>query len=338
MTAEKDQAAWLPQAPPPRPARRDAAIQTALRKFEGVEDVAPSVREGPRRSWASTHRPQVAVLVSAMLLVVAGVPAALIGLRNAPPPPTPVVRERAVPVAERPAPPPPPAAKPPMTPLPPTTPRPLSAPPVSKYRGEDLGVVATNEPARQAPKPVTVDQMLPAVPTVAVAPPAPPPPPPPPLPQPAPQAVAQADQVSGEAKAENVVVTASRAPSAALAAPGAMKSMAVDDQGYPKFLSRLQAAVKVNDRRAIIGLMEFPLRVNAASGTRLYRDSASVQRDFDRIFTPKVRNAILRQRGDRLFVRDQGAMVGDGELWFSETCVNAACSPAGPVRIIAVNP
>jgi hypothetical protein len=50
-----------------------------------------------------------------------------------------------------------------------------------------------------------------------------------------------------------------------------------------------------------------------------------------------VRRAILDQRADQLFVRDQGAMVGNGEVWFSDTCPNAACSPAGPVRIIAVN-
>jgi hypothetical protein len=56
------------------------------------------------------------------------------------------------------------------------------------------------------------------------------------------------------------------------------------------------------------------------------------------VFTPKVKRAVLAQRPDRLFVRDLGAMVGDGELWFRETCPNAACSPPGPVRIVAVNP
>jgi len=78
--------------------------------------------------------------------------------------------------------------------------------------------------------------------------------------------------------------------------------------------------------------------VNGAGGTRIYRDSESVERDFERIFNSRVRSAILKQRADQLFVRDQGAMVGSGELWFSKTCKNSACSPPGPVRIIAVNP
>ncbi len=86
MAMEKDQSGWLPEPPPPRPARREAAIEAALRKFDGAEDAAPSASDGPHRSWASTHRPQTAMLLSAMLLVVVGIPAALIGLRNAPAP------------------------------------------------------------------------------------------------------------------------------------------------------------------------------------------------------------------------------------------------------------
>jgi hypothetical protein len=110
------------------------------------------------------------------------------------------------------------------------------------------------------------------------------------------------------------------------------------EQPNAAFLSRLQAAVRRNDRDALIALVAFPLRVNFAGGARTYRDAASLGRDFDRVFTPKVKRAVLAQRPDRLFVRDLGAMVGDGELWFRETCPNAACSPPGPVRIVAVNP
>src|SRR5947208_14646411 len=86
MAVEKDQSAWLPEPPPPRPARRDAAIDAALRRFDGIEEPAPGARER-RPSWARAHRPQMAVMVSALLLMIVGIPAALIGLRNAPSPP-----------------------------------------------------------------------------------------------------------------------------------------------------------------------------------------------------------------------------------------------------------
>ena len=38
MAVDSDQTDWLPKPPPPRPARRDAAIETALRKFDGVDE------------------------------------------------------------------------------------------------------------------------------------------------------------------------------------------------------------------------------------------------------------------------------------------------------------
>ena len=138
--------------------------------------------------------------------------------------------------------------------------------------------------------------------------------------------------------ADSVAVTGSRIANSKLAAPNAFESKAVGGQDYPAFLSRLQAAVRANNRRSIMAMIDFPLRVNFAGGARQYRDAQSVERDFDRIFTPKVRRAVLSQRADRLFVRDQGAMVGDGELWFRETCRNSSCSALGPVRIVAVNP
>jgi hypothetical protein len=100
----------------------------------------------------------------------------------------------------------------------------------------------------------------------------------------------------------------------------------------------MQAAVRSNNPRALTKLIGFPLRVNFAGGTRSYPDRRSVERDFSQVFTPQVRQAILSQRSDEIFVRDQGAMIGSGEVWFSQTCSNAACSPAGPVRITAVNP
>ena len=117
-----------------------------------------------------------------------------------------------------------------------------------------------------------------------------------------------------------------------------MRSAAGVEPAYQAFLSRLQRAVRRDDRQAIIALIGFPLRVNMERGAKSYPDARSVERDFDRIFTPRVRRAILGQRANRLFVRDQGAMIGNGEVWFDFSCPNAVCSPAGPVAIKAVNP
>ena len=139
MAVEKDQSAWLPEPAPPRPARREAAIQATLRKFDGTEDVVPAEREGPRRPWASVGRPQVAVMASAMLLLVVGIPAALIGLRDAPAPQASRSRPHVIIVPESQRFEPTQAKPAPTAQLPPSTPRPLSAPPLRKYDGPDFG-------------------------------------------------------------------------------------------------------------------------------------------------------------------------------------------------------
>jgi hypothetical protein len=329
MAGEEDQSTWLPKPPPPRPARRDAAIDAALRKFDGEKEAPEPVRERrERRSW--TRRPQFAVAVSAMLLLIIGIPAALVGIRNAP-----HSVERSSPPAVQYAPAAPPAAarlpapvattdvaqtpaSPPVAPAKPASPSSNSAEAKVSAPTETLAAEPPMVAAPPAPAPV-----------VAAAPPPPPPPPPPPSP---PAAVA-----SEQGMADNVVVTGSRMRKPALEAPSAARSMS-SGQKYANFLSRLQSAVRTGNHSEVIALIDFPLRVNAPGGARIYRDPASVERDFDQIFTARVKRAIVRQRADRLFVRDQGAMIGDGEVWFDQTCPNAACSPPGPVFIRAVNP
>jgi hypothetical protein len=331
---DKDQPAWLPEPPPPRPARRDAAIEAALRRFDGEDSATADPERGP--SWASTHRPQLAMLVSAMLLVVIGVPAVLIGLRGPPStsggaPPATATYDRACTgndCARQPQAQPELASREEIAPLPAA--RTDETPSLDKDRSTKVQV-ASNEPAAEAaPSPAAAPSTS-AAPVVAAAPPPPP-------------AKVAAGRTADEALAQDVVTTGARirnpAPIAeqGFAAKGAGQIAGGDAMGYAVFLSRLQAAVRADDRRAITGMIAFPLRVNAASGTRTYRDAPSVERDFARIFTPRVRQSILAQRADQLFVRDQGAMIGNGEVWFDHTCPNPSCSPAGPVRITAVNP
>jgi hypothetical protein len=171
---------------------------------------------------------------------------------------------------------------------------------------------------------------------VASTPPAPPPPPPPPPPAP---------QVAEEAGAQEIVLTGSRVAQPNLrkgrenrerAASAASPLAVVDANG--EFLSRLQSAVRAKDKGAIVRLVGLPLRVNFDGGPKTYNDRRSVERDFDLIFTPRVRKAILDQRAEQLFTNYQGAMVGVGEVWFDESCSNSSCSRKGPVRIKAVNP
>ena len=120
--------------------------------------------------------------------------------------------------------------------------------------------------------------------------------------------------------------------------PATAPKWVLADPAYRGFLSRLQAAIRANNRPAVVQLVRLPLRVNYQGGAKIYRDGKSVLADYDRIFTSGVRAAIVAQRFENLFGRDQGVMIGSGQLWFDHVCRNQSCSPPGPVRIHSINP
>jgi len=81
MGSEDDIATSLPKAPIPAPARRAAAIEQAMRRFDaGGEPLpAPAREPPPARSapwWTSLGRPYAGALGAALLVALVGVPAA----------------------------------------------------------------------------------------------------------------------------------------------------------------------------------------------------------------------------------------------------------------------
>ena len=56
MGHEGDDLVSLPAPPPPNPAARRSAIDTALRKFDGIQETPPARSKPPLLNWASTHR------------------------------------------------------------------------------------------------------------------------------------------------------------------------------------------------------------------------------------------------------------------------------------------
>lgn len=321
----------LPDPPPPRPDRREATIEAALRRFDGVEDPPIAARPRPRSgSWFG--RPQLAMAMSLALIAVIGVPATWMALRNGSPISVPVQNEASVP-APRYAPPAPSVTNEASVPPASATPPQAEAKQVPALKDQSAPTKAVDEARNQAPAAPIAE--------LAAAPPAPPPPPP-----------AAAQKVAQGMVANDLVVTGSRIrrpnvsaereeadalntlpAKEAPAAPG----WVLKDRAYAAFLTQLQAGVRSGNRDAVTKLVGFPLRVNADGKSRVYRNAASVRADYDKIFTPGVRQAILNQRFDRLFGRDQGLMIGDGEVWFDHTCPDARCSPQGPVRITAIN-
>lgn len=337
MAGEEDSTIGLPKPPPPRPARRDTAIDAALRKFDGE---APPEEMPPQRTpepWTVRRRYQLGAFATAALALVIFVPVALTGVSNDHPTSDAgevlQPKSRIRPDAEE-----PPPTVTPSSGVKPVAGTPTASPPatVSSVPMADAAKNRTVNDARQmAPPPVAVVEspiIPPASPPPLVRLNTPPPPAPPPPPPPSPAApAAVADRAEQRMATGEIVVTGTL-----LNETKAARAEAVSDNA--DFLRRLQAKIRANDRGAVARLVALPLRVNGPGKPRTYRDRGSIERDFDRIFTPRVRQAILAQRPADIFVRDQGAMIGNGEVWFSPTCPNSACSPPGPSRITAINP
>jgi hypothetical protein len=98
-----------------------------------------------------------------------------------------------------------------------------------------------------------------------------------------------------------------------------------------RFLTDLQAAVSARDRDAIVRLVRYPFRrFDHGKVSKAYATPAALLADFDRVFTPRVLDALKQAKFDDLFFNYRGGMVADGALWFDQ------CDDG--VRIIAVNP
>lgn len=331
MAIDSDNSISLPTPPPARPAARREAIDAALCKFDGIADAPAKL---PARSWWALNKRQLGALATAAIIAVVSIPVALTVLKDEPrpapqanpsAPAQPIIRTEFVAPSQ-------PQAD--QTNEVADAEVPKSKLPLEPHETAPSATFAAEEKASNS------DAVLPVV----ASPPASPPPPPPPPPAPAPER----DDFAADSGAQSVVVTGSRiaepnVPSSqhgALAAKRAADALKVvsPSEAYGKFLPRLQGAIRSGDRRTVSSMIQYPLRVNAVGGARIYSDRKSVEMDFDRIFTPRVKSAILAQQPDRLFVRDQGAMIGDGEVWFDQTCRNSDCSQLGPVRIRAINP
>ncbi len=98
------------------------------------------------------------------------------------------------------------------------------------------------------------------------------------------------------------------------------------------FLGELQRVTALTDRLAVCALVQYPLR--QPDGPIV--DAAACQRRYAEIFTADVIATIKAQAFEQLFVNAQGAMLGDGQVWFAAVCQDRGCARTD-LRVIAVN-
>lgn len=74
---------------------------------------------------------------------------------------------------------------------------------------------------------------------------------------------------------------------------------------------------KNDNKAAIANYVRYPLTVYYPKNKKLIiKNKAAFIKNYTKIFTPKVKKALLNQKVQDTFVNHSGVCVGDGELWF----------------------
>lgn len=96
-------------------------------------------------------------------------------------------------------------------------------------------------------------------------------------------------------------------------------------------LDRLKSAAQTNDRRTLVGMVQFPFSTyDHGVEVSRYENAAQLLQQFDRVFSERVIRALAGCEFESLFVREQGAMIGSGEVWLYDYDEG--------IRIKAINP
>lgn len=100
-----------------------------------------------------------------------------------------------------------------------------------------------------------------------------------------------------------------------------------DDEVVHRRAQAFWRAVRSGDKRGAAAQVRYPIDVVVNGHRRHFANASELRAAYDEVFTERFREAIARGLPRNMFVRDQGAMLGDGAVWFG-----------ADGRVIALNP
>ncbi|RFM27852.1 hypothetical protein [Deminuibacter soli] len=83
-----------------------------------------------------------------------------------------------------------------------------------------------------------------------------------------------------------------------------------DPQGFKHFLVQFKGWVQHDKMDSIINHTRFPLLVA--------KNKDSFVKKYPHLFDERMKNVVARQRLDRIFRNQHGAMFGQGDIWFTQ--------------------
>jgi hypothetical protein len=91
---------------------------------------------------------------------------------------------------------------------------------------------------------------------------------------------------------------------------------AQDDSLIHRNAFRFWQAVTMGDKPTVASLIDYPIKVHVAGTLKTIRTRDELLSQYDAIFSPAYRKAISAAMPRNMFARDQGIMLGRGEVWF----------------------
>lgn len=111
-----------------------------------------------------------------------------------------------------------------------------------------------------------------------------------------------------------------------------IESLLGDAAQYEKVFNAFKTAVVGGDRAAVVEEVRFPL--NIAGGKKI-SGPGEFQRNYEKIITPAVVKAVSEQDFGKVFVNQQGVMIGSGQVWLNGQCLDQACTKT-EVKVITI--
>ncbi len=108
-------------------------------------------------------------------------------------------------------------------------------------------------------------------------------------------------------------------------------------EGYAEFLKSLKLATAGEDSAAVARMIAYPITLTLGGKETTLKDEKAFIAAYHDVFTPGIVSAIQNQTYETLFAKDEGVMIGDGEVWFSEVLTDEATPKSLGLKITAIN-
>ncbi|MXN66544.1 hypothetical protein GR183_16635 [Stappia sp. GBMRC 2046] len=107
------------------------------------------------------------------------------------------------------------------------------------------------------------------------------------------------------------------------------KSQGFDPEEAYRSFRLLRAAYRVGDAGLLSWAAAYPVKLIDGDDTKPLKNRADIENAGTDVLNMALREIVLKQKFADMFVRDQGAMFGNGELWLTPACEQGACERLG---------